>query len=365
MTTARSLSKTRTTLLYRYIQFLSGASALIVLLSIFAFFDIGCQDNIPFDQPSNQSVRSGERLNQIYFISDKSGSPQLYRMREDGSGVSAVTSDANLPIYDASISADGRQLAFLAYDRIRSPAGLELYLASITGENAQLLVRRDASGGSFSPIHPVWFPDGNRIAFTREISPEVADQYHIFLINTNGTGETELTHSGPNLPEFVNDCTHDGRYLIATASVSVIDSAGSADVVPRVVFVDSGGAQVKRLGNLGYSYYQPVLSTSGKLIACIASQYSDDYPNLFVLDTNGLKQSNVTLKEHRFAGYQPVAWSSDDRQILCNANKYPYYQPRYGAIVKVIVGTGEVQDITPFNRDSTYSVAIGWMKVFR
>jgi len=93
----------------------------------------------------------------IVFVSDKSGTSQLYSMNEDGSDVKQLTHDPNFPITDARYSPDGTKIAFASNGNI--------WLMDSTGANLQQLttVGVDASFGlPFS-----WSQTGDRIVYTR------------------------------------------------------------------------------------------------------------------------------------------------------------------------------------------------------
>ncbi len=50
----------------------------------------------------------------ILFVSDKSGTQQLYSMNEDGSNIKQLTNDPEFPIIDAKWSPDGTKIAIVS-----------------------------------------------------------------------------------------------------------------------------------------------------------------------------------------------------------------------------------------------------------
>ena len=102
----------------------------------------------------------------VYFTSDRSGRPQLWRMNADGSAPERLTRDDadNTHPYP---SPDGRSLAFLTFDgpaRSRAPLrDARLRLLSLADGRIEELAKMLA--GSFSLAAYPWSPDGQYLAF--------------------------------------------------------------------------------------------------------------------------------------------------------------------------------------------------------
>lgn len=82
----------------------------IFLLALFALY--ACKENSNPVSSGGFPVEAGP----ILFISDKSGSYQLYSMNEDGSNVQQLTNDPNFQICDAKWSPDGEKIVYTQYD---------------------------------------------------------------------------------------------------------------------------------------------------------------------------------------------------------------------------------------------------------
>lgn len=80
----------------------------VLWLSLLIFIP-SCKNN-PIDSGGGFPTKAGP----ILFISDKSGTSQLYSMNEDGSNVQQLTSESTFPILDAKWSPDGSKIAVVS-----------------------------------------------------------------------------------------------------------------------------------------------------------------------------------------------------------------------------------------------------------
>ncbi len=110
-----------------------------------------------------------------------SGNGDIYIANSDGSGAVNITGNQRYIDVSPTWSPSGRQIAFVS-DRSGTP---EVYVMSSTGGN----VRKVSSGGYSTD--PSWSPDGdvNRIAFVKVEGAEA----NIFTVSPDGSGEQRLT----------------------------------------------------------------------------------------------------------------------------------------------------------------------------
>jgi TolB protein len=123
---------------------------------------------------------------QVAFVSDRGGIPQLYTMDADGSNQAKVDLPDMGYVIDPAWSPNGQLLAF----SWRRPNGnYDLYVMEIVTRQLVELTR-DAARNE----RPSWAPDGRHIVFestrtgTRQIWSMIAD----------GTGARQLTKQGQN-----------------------------------------------------------------------------------------------------------------------------------------------------------------------
>lgn len=113
----------------------------------------------------------------------KDGNTELYTIKRDGSAPERLTVShaANL---SPSWSPDGSKIAFVS-DRLGRP---HIFIMDANGGNLRRLTTN--AGNNFNPA---WSPKGDKIAYTHQ-----AGGFHIFVINVDGSGDTQLTSEGSN-----------------------------------------------------------------------------------------------------------------------------------------------------------------------
>ncbi len=127
--------------------------------------------------PSWQKTPDGERI--IFGMhGDK---PEMASIRTDGSDLQMLGEG-----HDPTISPDGKRICFTGHP---PEGGVTVYVMDWNGENKQRVVSGMSKVGA---TFPYWSPDGKQIVY----SFPVGDALELFIINADGTDERQLTKFG-------------------------------------------------------------------------------------------------------------------------------------------------------------------------
>src|SRR5690242_18788750 len=117
---------------------------------------------------------------------DSSGHAQIWIVNPDGSHEAQVTSDA-VDHFDPKWSPDGTELAYTSYPTPGNFSNSDIYVATIDAGGA-LGTPTQLTTSTSSDTNPAWSPDGTQIAW--------AHAGNIWVMNADGSGQTQLTHDG-------------------------------------------------------------------------------------------------------------------------------------------------------------------------
>jgi TolB protein len=132
----------------------------------------------------------------IALALSKDGNTEIYTVARDGSAPNRLTVSHAANVSPAW-SPDGNRIVFVS-DRFGKPL---LFSMDANGGN----LGRFGNGGGYT-VNPAWSPKGDRLAFAR-----IAGGFQIFVINADGSGETQLTFDGNNeRPRW----SADGRLIV-------------------------------------------------------------------------------------------------------------------------------------------------------
>jgi len=120
--------------------------------------------------------------NSIVFVSDRTGTDQIYVMEADGSNLRQLTTIDGVKTWPA-VSTSGRKIAF-SIGAIDSTSTSELYVMNSDGTELKQLTF--AQGLNFKPS---WSPDGTRIAFASSRD----GNYEIYTMKSDGSEQTDVT----------------------------------------------------------------------------------------------------------------------------------------------------------------------------
>jgi len=214
------------------------------------------------------SATTGDQ-GKIVFVSDRTGSWQIYTMNPDGTDQFQVTNLAptDLDGLAPSISPDGQQILF----NYGGPDGVDLYVVNVDGTGLQALTQDHQS------FFGHWSPDGKRVAFTTasSLGPAV-----IAVMQADGTGERQILTT--DLWDSVAPIyTPDGKQIVFQSQMGGYVSA--------VWIMNSDGSHQRRLTAPALKGAASAVSPDGKHILLLNNLNSP--PALlnenFVMNLNG------------------------------------------------------------------------------
>jgi TolB protein len=239
--------------------------------------------------------RPGIFLSRVAFISDRTGSNEVWMMDYDGSNQRRITSEGALTL-TPDWSPDGERLVYTSYRR-RMP---ELYIIHRQGGGR---IRIDTGVGLNTS--PAFSPDGRKIAFVGAVdgNPD------IYVINDDGTGRRRLTTEASieSTPEW----SPTGRQIAFTSS-----RAGS----PQIYVMDAEGANVRRLSFDGNWNDDAAWSPDGEWLA-----YTSAISGRYQIRLLNMTTGETRVIAGRGSNEQP-AWSPDGRALMFMSNRTGRWQ---------------------------------------
>jgi Tol biopolymer transport system component len=131
----------------------------------------------------------------ILFASNRGGSSALYTMTATGGAQTPIPGAQGAS--NPSPSPDGTRIAFTR--------GTHIWVTNVDGSNQVELT----TGASETDDTPRWSPDGTKIAFASDRD----GQLEIYVMNTDGTGQTRLTHSASGESSLTPAWSPDGSRI--------------------------------------------------------------------------------------------------------------------------------------------------------
>jgi Tol biopolymer transport system component len=238
----------------------------------------------------------------------------IYTMNADGSDIRRVTS-SGLDEANPAWSPDGRKLVF---ERVLNDStcdgfldcGVELFTVSVDGSDE----RRLTDNQTFD-LTPAWAPDGKKIAFSRYERGSCVNfqcDYDIFTINTDGTGEVNLTH---------NDEANQGPNWSPDGGQIAFSSTLNSCCVGEIFTMNADGTGLRRVtsyphpGDWLFSI-QPAWSPDGTKIVFKAGYAGSNHDELHSVDVEG---GDVRRLTDQGGVKEDPDWQPIDRPPDCSA----------------------------------------------
>ncbi len=205
---------------------------------------------------------------------------------------------------ELSMSSDTQGL--LAFTSAIEDGNLDIYTVRPDGSDLTNLTNNRAYD-----VHPVWSPDGERIAFESNRD----GHFHIYVMN--GDGSVPIQISASNGDDRLSNGTSsvwspDGTKLLFVSFTETAD----------IYMANIDGSGVMHLAEVNIS---PVLtpkiywSPDGTKIAYVANDLQDPtLQRVYVMDVDGKKQINITsqLQSNENISETDIRWSSDGQSVF-------------------------------------------------
>ncbi len=239
----------------------------------------------PGDIPVPVATSLGGGSGQIVFASTRSGTPQLYLVKTDGTDLVQLT-DIEQGACQPSWSPDGRQLVFTS----PCPGRSEFY-ETLYNESSLYIINADGTGlkqltpAPGSDFDPDWSPDGTRIAFT-----SVRDGFRqIYSLDVTSLAVTLLTNTTNEIESSQPDWSPDGTKIAYT-----VKRVGTY----QVWAMTDTGQEALQLARSGQDLWDflPVWSPDGKTIFFSQRRLGPYRPWLMKVNFEDLSQDPKRLE---------------------------------------------------------------------
>jgi TolB protein len=232
---------------------------------------------------------------EIAFVSNRSGSKEIYVMDADGGNVRRATSNRSINTFP-DWAPDGKEIVYTSYREGERPG---LFMLTRGGNSPGRILRK--LGGGAQQYRAVFDPKGGRLAVV--LSMDGAAE--ILVVNRDGGGANRITRH--RAIEISPTFSPDGSRL-----AFVSDRTGS----PQVYVTNLDGKGLRRLTYDGSYNTAPTWSPDGRWIAYetrIGGQF-----DIWLIDPEGTV--NVPLLDHPRSDENP-SWSPDGRLLTFTSNR--------------------------------------------
>ncbi len=242
--------------------------------------------------------------NRIVWDTDSLGNWTIWIMNDDGSNKKQLTSNSVISGWP-SWSPDGQELTYWSYD----PALKTCDIWKMKNDGTFKV--RLTTDGTFKGS-PMWSPRGDRIGYTANKTGNM----EAYIINTDGTGERQITHGHPSTRSVETRVTWhpDGRRLYYQVLTFPLPPNTVPTITGDVAFVEIFVVNVDTgyEANLTPKLHENVRSVSsdGKMMACISLR-SPNY-GLWVMNDDGTNQRRLTWNS---TGDRDPHFSPDGKRI--------------------------------------------------
>ena len=229
----------------------------------------------------------------IYFVSNRTGSKEIWVMDYDGANQHPVTHLGSTSL-SPRISPDNSRIAFSSLER----GGWVIRMFSL---DLGRMVAFSAGAAGGSNLSPAWSADGAKIAFSsaRSGHPE------IWTSDVSGGNLRQITSFGSDVSPCWNPRTS-GQLAFVSGRTGE----------PQVYIMDQDGANVQRMTDSGYAISPSWAPNGGLLTFAWNRKYGPGDPggqDIYVMDIASKRWLQAT---HEAGNNDFPSWSPDGRHIV-------------------------------------------------
>ncbi|MGZ5222103.1 MAG: TolB family protein, partial [Chitinophagaceae bacterium] len=213
----------------------------------------------------------------IAFTSNRDGEQNeydIYIMNKDGTDIKKITDRPDRSEEFPVLSPNGQKLLFSAPDANNN---LQIYISNADGTNEQMLTNISTPGRKVFSSRPCWSEDGTKIGF---ICNKESIQYNMYVMNSDGSNVKRVAPSDSE-SQFCASLSPNGQKLAYYKRVN-----GAVEIF----VINSNGTNDVQLTTYGRLSADPVWSPDGNYIAFLSDK---DKPvgtfafDLYLMKANG------------------------------------------------------------------------------
>lgn len=241
----------------------------------------------------------------VFFGSNQNGGTyNIWSVEPNGTGATPLTSQASNAVgaQRASVSGDGSKVAFDEFDDIAQSNSKQIWIMNGDGSGQTQLTH---TGDNVLNVEPGISPNGTEIAFMRETQGPGSTGFDIWTMDANGANQTQLTSTNEDdkSPEFSPDGTE----------IVFVRATGSN----QIWLMDANGSNAHNLlNNPGVQDTGPSWSTDGtQVVYAESGNASSADDGLYVMNSDGTSATQLLDSGgHHIIGLDPT-WSPDGTTI--------------------------------------------------
>jgi Tol biopolymer transport system component len=245
------------------------------------------------DEPTAPPASGGDL---IAFETNRDGKSEIYVINiqdalQTGNAIQKrITNNDAYGNFQPAWSPDGQYLAFMSIRGSNTEEG-DIYVINADGTGETQLTSDPANDDS-----PAWSPDGSRLVFvsSRDGNPE------LYIMNADGSGQTRLT----------NDTAQEGHPAWSPDGTQIAFYSTRANDRYQIFVMNVDGSGLKQLVDREGVATRPAWSPDGTKIAFRLRD--DTGSNIFVMNADGSNQTNLT--NNALLNFSPT-WSLDGARI--------------------------------------------------